>query len=295
MKLEKTFFQKILLEWYKKEGRHTLPWRHTTDLYKITAAEVMLQQTNVPKVIERYTAFLKQFPAWQKLADASAAQVIQAWQGLGYNRRALYLHKMAQIVTKEYNGILPEDPQKLAQLPGMGPYTRHAVLVFGRNKNLSATDVNISRIVRRWHGLSTWDQTPAQAEIAQFVPKGKSRDWHNAMMDFASMICTKKKPKCMTCPLAEVCKSYPLPQDEKKVHRKEPGRTENGKHIPRRIFRGRTVEILRSGPAKLTTIGLQIKKDWHAEKDHEWLREILSQLKKEGMVDETKQEWHLKN
>lgn len=287
--------QNIILEWYKKEGRHTLPWRHTTDLYKITVAEIMLQQTNVPKVIERYTAFLKKFPAWHDLAHATPAVVLTAWQGLGYNRRALYLHRMAQEIVQKYNGKLPENPETLSTLPGMGPYTRHAVLIFGRNADFSAADVNIHRILRRLHGNPEWSREKEKIVAQEFVPKGKSREWHNAMMDFASMVCTKKKPQCMTCPLAQICKSYPEPQDQKSIRKKEPGRTENGKYIPRRIFRGRVIEILRRGPANLSRIGKSTKKDWQEKGDQKWLSKILTQLEKEGMIEIIQNHWQLKS
>lgn len=286
--------QNTVLNWYKKAGRHTLPWRHTTDLYKITVAEIMLQQTNVPKVIERYTQFLQKFPTWHQLAQASTADVLKTWQGLGYNRRALYLHKMAKIVVEKYSGVLPENPELLKELPGMGPYTSIAVLVFGRNTNHAAVDVNISRVIRRWYGQSAWSPQDALQKSTQFIPKGKSRDWHNALMDFASVICKKKNPTCVSCPLAANCQSYPKPLEEFVKKRLEPGRMESGKHIPRRIFRGRTVECLRQNPASLTNIGRSIKTDWQTKKDAKWLESLLIQLQKEGMVQYTNKKWQLK-
>ena len=275
---------RALLAWYKKNGRHDLPWRHTDDLYKITVSEIMLQQTNVPKVIEKYQAFVKKFPSWKKLAAAKQGSVVKQWQGLGYNRRALYLHKMAKVVVDEYDGKLPEDPDELAKLPGMGPYTRNAVLVFGRNKNLLAPDVNILRVAKR---LKVED-------AEKLFPKTRARDFHNGAMDFASAICTKRAPQCLVCPLQKLCPSFPDPKDYAAPKRKEPGRTEKGKHVPRRIFRGRIVEVLRTKPATVKTIGLCIKADWNDKKDTAWLTAILQKLEGEGMIEKAKNTWRLR-
>lgn len=283
-----------LSRWYQKYGRHDLPWRHTRDLYRIIVSEVMLQQTNVPKVIGKYKAFLRQFPRWAALADASAGDVVRAWQGLGYNRRALYLHRIAHMIVKEYGGVVPHSAETLGRLPGMGPYTRNAVLVFGRNADLLAMDVNIDRVVRRWLGKKTWKKTTAEREITRFIPHGKSRVWHGAMMDFASLVCTKRAPKCTICPLGTLCRSYGAPRDVARNKKKEPGRAENGRHVPRRIYRGRIVEILRAAAASSEEIGKKIKGDWHAQNDRQWLAGILEKLAREDMIEQKNGTWMLK-
>ncbi len=285
--------QEKILAWYRANGRHDLPWRATDDLYAIVVSEIMLQQTNVPKVIPRYRAFLQQFPSWEKLATAPTSAVLQAWQGLGYNRRALYLQKLAQAVVQKYDGALPTDPEQLMALPGIGPYTSRAVLIFGQNQDIVATDVNIARVVRRWHGLMEWVSAKQQAkEVGRFVPHGKSRAWHSAMMDFASAICTKRNPQCAACPVAKLCKSYPTPKDAIKIRRVEPGRSEYGRHIPRRIFRGRIVEVLRGGKKTTLQLGPLVKKDWHTV-DGAWLKEILAGLATEGMIEHKGRFWQL--
>ena len=285
---------KRLVRWYTAHGRHDLPWRHTDDLYRVIVSEVMLQQTNVPKVVGKYEAFLKRFPRWSALAGASAGDVMRAWQGLGYNRRALYVHRMAQTIVKKYGGMAPRSPELLGQLPGMGPYTRNAVLVFGYNADLLAMDVNIERAARRWMGKVSWRKGEVEKVIASFVPRGKSRIWHSAMMDFASLICTKKSPQCAMCPIGTLCRSYGAPRDLVRVKKKEPGRTENGKHVPRRIYRGRIVEVLRKGSVSPGMIGKKIKSDWHARSDREWLAEILEKLAQEGMIEYANGTWRLK-
>ncbi len=285
--------QNLVLTWYEKEGRD-LPWRHTDDLYRITLSEIMLQQTNVPKVIEKYHAFLKRFPTVDKLARARQSSVVKQWQGLGYNRRALNLHKLAKIITSDYCGIFPENPEELGALPGIGPYTKNAILAFGRNRHVSAVDVNIERFIRRLHGHGTWPEGSDTAQICyNFVPEKRSRDWHNAVMDVASIYCTKKKPDCETCPLRTICKSYPAPIEPIVIKKKERGATERGKHIPDRIYRGRVVQVLRERSASPDEIGLAIKSDW-SESDREWLEKILEKLKVEGMIKYTGKSWQLK-
>lgn len=287
-------FHKILFSWYKENGRHDLPWRHTDDLYHITVSEIMLQQTNVPKVIEKYAAFLKRFPTWQKLARAQQSSVLQQWQGLGYNRRALNLHKMAKIIITEHNGYIPRDPDILETIPGIGPYTCNAILVFGCNFDLIARDVNIDRVIRRWHGKKQWSKKSSEKKTVTFLPHGQARDFHGALMDFASLICTKRKPLCEECPFSKQCHSYPDPHDYVNRKKKEPGRVEQGRHIPRRIYRGRIIEFLRGCEADTNMIGRSIKKDWDGRKDKKWITDILLQLQKEEMLICKNGVWQLK-
>jgi len=293
--LNKKKIQEILLGWYAEMGRHDLPWRETNDLYKITVSEIMLQQTNVPKVIEKYKNFLKKFPTVEDLANASQADVLRMWQGLGYNRRALNLHKLAQEIHNKYGGHFPESREILLSLPGIGPYTSAAILAFGRNADVSAVDVNVERFIRRIHGQSKWKLDDKNIEIiASFVPKNQSRDWHSAVMDFASNICTKRQAKCLRCPLSKICASYPDPDDYIRVKKVEIGREECGKHIPRRIYRGRIIEALRKKKGITDDIGREIKKDWGESGDVEWLGEILAILAKEQMIEKKNNHWILK-
>lgn len=289
-----TKIQKVILDWYTQHGREGLPWRETDDLYKIAVSEIMLQQTNVPKVIEKYKAFLNRFPTVEKLARARQSSVVHAWQGLGYNRRAVNLHKMAKVVVREYAGLFPQTAEELVSLPGIGPYTKNAILAFGLNRDVSAVDVNIERFVRRVYGMGAWEKIEHPTDvIAAFVPLGRSRDWHNALMDFASGVCTKRTPDCQNCPLKYDCASFPDPQDSPVPKKKEVGRSEGGKHIPRRIYRGRIVEYLRMREGTAMMIGQSIKKDWSAD-DRTWLEEILNQLAKEGMIVSKDKKWKLK-
>ncbi len=286
--------RRAIFAWYRAHGRHDLPWRKNLSVYRVAVAEIMLQQTNVPKVIEKYTAFLTVFPTVHTLAAASQADVVRQWQGLGYNRRAVNVHKMAQIVVQEYNGKFPTDPEQLRTLPGVGPYTSHAIPIFARNSNLATHDVNIARVVRRWHAM----RMPSDARIATlaaaYAPRGRSRAWHSALMDFASLVCTKRAPQCATCPLRRQCRSYPAPRDPVVHKKKEVGRSENGKHIPRRIYRGRIVEFLRTAPATRNAIGAAIKKDWSVHADGAWCDTVLQTLVRDGMIVQKGNQWRLR-
>lgn len=285
--------QRAILTWYTAYGRHDLPWRTTTSLYRVAVAEVMLQQTNVPKVMEKYTAFLTRFPTVRALADAAQADVIRQWRGLGYNRRAMHLHKMAQAVVRDHGGRFPTDPAVLITLPGIGPYTSRSIPIFARNHDLATHDVNIVRVIRRWHDLGDFTDADIALWTARYLPRGRSCAWHNALMDFASLVCTKRAPLCATCPVRRWCASYPAPHDPVVRKKKEVGRSERGVHVPRRIYRGRIVEFLRTAPATRNAIGAAIKKDWQARRDGTWCDGVLQTLARDGMIAQTGRYWHL--
>ena len=123
-------FRRHILQWYKKHGRHNLPWRRTTDPYRIMVSEIMLQQTQVDRVVDYYKKFLKKFPSTKALAAAPLSAVLRTWQGLGYNRRAVMLHRAATVVVQKYHGRWPKTVEGLEALPGVGPYTARAVAAF---------------------------------------------------------------------------------------------------------------------------------------------------------------------
>jgi len=178
-----------LLGWYAANGRD-LPWRHTTDPYAVLLSEVMLQQTQVPRVVGRYAAFLERFPTLASLAAAPLADVLSAWLGLGYNNRALRLKRCAE-AAPGYR--LPGDLEGLRALPGVGPYTARAVLIFAHNADLAAVDANVRRVLTHQLDLPH-DLSPAalQAIAEAALPQGRSRDWHNALMDYGSLVLTAR-------------------------------------------------------------------------------------------------------
>jgi A/G-specific adenine glycosylase len=190
-KAEITQFQKTIWDFYKKQGRHDLPWRQTSDPYKILVSEVMLQQTQVDRVVPKYTAFLKQFPTVQALAKAPLQELLLAWSGLGYNRRVLYLQRGAQAVVGDFKGVFPKDPEVLETLPGVGPYTARAVATFSFDAPYVFIETNIRRVFI--HAFFPRDGKVSDAELIPYIeaslPTRKSaKEWYWALMDYGSYL-----------------------------------------------------------------------------------------------------------
>jgi A/G-specific adenine glycosylase len=189
--MNKAGFIKIVYGYYEKHGRHDLPWRLTTDPYNIAVSEIMLQQTQVARVIEKYREFLQAFPTVQDLAKASLQQVLLHWSGLGYNRRARFLHLMAQTVTAEYGGKFPKDREKLLQLPGIGHYTAGAIAAFAYNKPLPFIETNIRTVyLHHFYNNSTKHITDKELLplIEATVDQAHPRQWYWALMDYGSYL-----------------------------------------------------------------------------------------------------------
>lgn len=186
-------FQNFILTFYKEQGRD-LPWRHTTNRYYIMVSEIMLQQTQVSRVIEKYNSWIKQFPTTQDLAKAELKTVLQAWSGLGYNSRGKRLWEAAKMCVEHHNGEIPDTPEELIKLPGIGPYTARSTLIFADNKNIATVDTNIRRILIHEFKLNEDISDKELFTIAEeILPKGKSRDWHNALMDYGATILSARK------------------------------------------------------------------------------------------------------
>jgi A/G-specific adenine glycosylase len=180
-------FRRKIFRFYRQHGRD-LPFRRTTDPYRIAVAEIMLQQTQVDRVLPKYGAWLKKWPTWQRLAHASERELLTMWSGLGYNRRALFLGRLARIVVRDYGGRLPNEPEILATLPGIGPYTARAILIFADNQPLAAVDANIRRVLLHEFNLPPSISPAELAELAdKLLPRKRSRDWHNALMDYSRL------------------------------------------------------------------------------------------------------------
>jgi len=188
--------QKRLLDWYA-ENRRDLPWRRTTDPYAILVSEIMLQQTQVPRVVPRFGDWLDAWPDLESLAAAPLADVLQRWQGLGYNNRARRLQACAQAAVAGAapgaRAELPRTPQGLRALPGIGRYTARAVLIFAHNADLAAVDANVRRVLTHELDLPEDLGEKDLQEVADAVlPRGRSRDWHNALMDHGSLVLTAR-------------------------------------------------------------------------------------------------------
>ena len=185
--------EELLLAWYTQHKRD-LPWRRTHDPYAILVSEVMLQQTQVPRVEPRFTRWMERWPTVEALAAAAPAEVIAEWSGLGYNRRAVNLYRAAVAVVER--GGFPRSPDELRELPGVGPYTAAAIACFAFGAQVAAPDTNARRVLERAFGDP---DTPP--------PPGRAYDWNQALFDLGSQVCIARRPRCGICPLAGGCPS----------------------------------------------------------------------------------------
>ena len=187
--------QARILSWYTVNGRD-LPWRRTTDPYAVLVSEVMLQQTQVPRVIPKFSAFLAVYPRLEDLAEAPLDDVLRLWTGLGYNNRARRLRDCAAAAVAVAGGgpaELPRSIEGLRRLPGIGPYTACAVLAFAHNDDVAAVDANVRRVLTHELGLPTdLGDRELQMVAEAVLPRGRSRDWHNALMDYGALVLTAR-------------------------------------------------------------------------------------------------------
>ncbi|HEX6122619.1 MAG TPA: A/G-specific adenine glycosylase [Ktedonobacterales bacterium] len=205
-----------LLAWYAVEGRAHLPWRHTRDPYAILVSEVMLQQTQVERVLPKYEEFLARFPTLAALAAAPTGEVIRAWSPLGYNVRAVRLQAIAQQAVARPDGALPDSLEGLLALKGIGRYTAGAVACFAFGLPVATVDTNIRRVLWRvFRGIepARWPAGEAAARAALALaewalPPDRAYDWQQALMDHGATICLSRRPACERCPLSAVCAAY---------------------------------------------------------------------------------------
>lgn len=266
-----TKMHRLLLGWYKKAKRD-LPWRSTRDPYAIVLSEIMLQQTQVDRVIPKWHAWLVQFPTWHALAKAKTANVLKAWSGLGYNRRALMLQKLA--VHVDVQGAFPSDEAALRNLPGIGLYTAAAVAAFAfRIPGSAPVDTNIDRVLRRVFGLQHKD-AKAIAHFAKEAVPPQVHAWNHALMDLGASKCTARKPQCETCPLKTICVSYPCAGDDiVKVKQKKFAGSD-------RMYRGRILRALHEkGFLRRNDVGKMIDMP-----DQERRERIVQGLVKDGFI-----------
>ena len=206
-------FQRRLLSWYRRNARD-LPWRKTREPYRILVSEVMLQQTQVDRVLPKYRQFLARYPTLEALAAAPVADVRRIWYPLGYNIRPVRLHAIARETIARYGGRLPDTADTLRQLPGVGRYTAGAILAFAHGQDVAVLDTNVRRVIgrvfmgprrlRRLRGeKALWDLAE------RLVPRGQGYDFNQALMDFGATWCTARRPRCPRCPMRGFCASYP--------------------------------------------------------------------------------------
>ncbi len=280
-----------LLRWYDRHGRD-LPWRHTRNAYHILVSEVMLQQTQVSRVLEYYKRWLKTFPDWTKLAQATNAEVITHWSGLGYNRRALMLRDIARAVVERGE---PTDEDGWRALKGIGPYTSAALAAFSLHARVLPIDTNIRRVgARLWLGvpfpsLKIDDRVRRAAEL--FLPtRGRFYDVPQALFDLASLVCAKT-PNCATCPMKSHCLAAPkfiahrvrIPKQSIKKAKETKHRD---KPYPDRIYRGRILKVVRTkGSVSTRALGQAIDETFQAEHDQAWLLRMLDRMQRDHLIE----------
>jgi A/G-specific adenine glycosylase len=204
-------FQQRLLKWYANHGRD-LPWRKTSDPYRILVSEVMLQQTQVDRVIPKYHQFLARYPSFETLASAPVKEVKKLWYPLGYNIRPERLHSIACETVTRYGGKLPNQHDELLSFKGIGRYTAGAIRSFAFNEDAPILDTNVVRVLHRVF-IAKGDPKKQRVRLwtlaEALIPRGRGYDFNQALMDFGATCCTARTPSCQGCPMTPICKSFP--------------------------------------------------------------------------------------
>ena len=243
-----------LLDWGRTELRD-LPWRSTRDPWAVLVSEVMAQQTGVERVVPLYERFIARLPHAHACAAAPVSAVLWLWAGLGYNRRAVALHRCAEVIVAEHGGEVPGDLDALLALPGVGPYTARAVLAFAFERPVGVVDTNVGRVLARWAGRPLGARE-AQATADGLVPAGRpdwAWLWNQSVMELGATVCRRRSPDCSRCPLVSRCAWGAAGQP-----RPDPADGSAGVGKPQSKFvgsdrqgRGLLVAALRDGPVPL--------------------------------------------
>jgi A/G-specific adenine glycosylase len=273
--------QHDLIEWWSREGRD-LPWRRSRDPWAVLVSELMLQQTQVARVVERYVRFLGRFPTVGACAAAPTGDVIEEWAGLGYNRRAVHLHRAAVHCVEHHGGSLPSDLDALLALPGVGPYTARAVLVFAHERDIGLVDTNAGRFVARALAGRRLAPKEAQTVADAAVPEGWGWTWGQAVFDLGASVCRKRAPRCGECPVRPHCAwgaaGFPDPDPiEGSAGISGPQAPLEGSD---RQGRGRLVDALRAGP--VDPAGLAAAMGWPDDPDR--ARRVAATLVSDGLA-----------
>ncbi len=290
--------QHALLEWYALHGRD-LPWRHTTDPYHILVAEVMLQQTQVERVLPKYREFLAAFPTITDLASAPRAEIIRRWSPLGYNRRAVRLHEIARQVVEQHGGSFPNSVAEMLKLKGVGAYTAGAIACFAFRQPVTFLDTNIRRVLGRALGGIPYPAPEHDRMVFPLVeaalPEKTAYQWHQALMDLGAAVCVRQRPRCLLCPLREHCKARTALANEtssesaRMVAEKPPPYRAQPKFAgSTRYYRGRIVAALRELPIgeslNVLQLSERVKPDFTAA-DTGWLADLVRGLTMDGLVE----------
>ena len=254
-------FQTMILTWWKTH-RRDLPWRKTHDPYKILVSEIMLQQTQVSRGLPKYIEFLRTFPTVESLADAKTSAVLRIWKGMGYNRRALYLQNTAKQIVSVYKGKFPKTEQELTALPGLGIYTARAVMVFAYKIDVAMVDTNIRQIITHFFFYDVPQTEKTIQEVAdRLVPKGRSWEWHQALMDYGALELERNAQR-------------------NKKKKAKPFKETN------RYFRGRLLDLVVEKQSKETDLIAEMVAKFG--KDREFMNLIIEGMCKDGLIVRSK-------
>ena len=293
--------QRALIRWFRHNQRD-LPWRKTKDPYRILVSEIMLQQTQVDRVVPKYRAWLRQFPTVRALARATPREVLLAWEGMGYNRRALYLKRAAEDIVTRFGGRVPTAPEDLATLPGVGKYTAAAVATFVSGIPHPLADTNVRRVILRIFAgarpprsllhdrnlLALVENTMPRTSVAGLAPSL----WGHVLMDFGALVC-RSRPRCTVCPVQKLCRAYPeilkkRAADSRQRRRSLISHRSSPIHrpLPDRIYRGHILQLVRERdprPVLVREIGPLIRLGF-SRGDRPWLTRLIARLVAEGLV-----------
>lgn len=252
------FFRRHIFSWWAHHKRD-LPWRTTRDPYRILVSEVMLQQTQVLRVLPKYAELIEAFPTVDDLANASPAKIVKMWKGMGYNRRALYLHRAAKMITETYNSKFPISEQQLTKLPGVGTYTARALLVFAFGQDVAMVDTNIRQIITHFFFKGRPQKEKVIQEIAdRILPVGRSWEWHQALMDYGAIGLPKAN------------------RPERSRRASTPFKDSN------RFYRGKIIDLLRERKQKEINLISNFMKRYGKTQD--FYETIITGLIKDGLV-----------
>jgi A/G-specific adenine glycosylase len=284
--------QRAVLRWFREHGRD-LPWRRSGKPYEVLVSEIMLQQTQVARVEPKYRSFLARFPSPRALARAPLAEVLREWSGLGYNSRARRLWECAKAIVSRHGACVPAGAEALRTLPGIGRYTAGAVASFAFGAREPVVDVNVRRVLSRaLLGREGTDEPTSWSIAEQALPRRNAAAWSQALMDVGALYC-RTTPKCEVCPARRAC-AFAGREDvaragarrakQRDLARQRTARARERFVGSRRYYRGRVVRALtRATSLRFAVLGQQVK-DGFATTDLPWLRELLSDLEREGLI-----------
>ena len=256
-----------------------LPWRRTRNPWFVMVSELMLQQTQVSRVIPKYEHFIEKYPTPKKCSDAPASSIIEEWEGLGYNRRAINLHRASQMIVETHSGKVPDTLSDLLELPGIGPYTARAILCFAFEEDIGVVDVNINRVISRITGKVMRPQE-MQTKADSLVPTGDGWIWNQALMDLGSEVCGSRSTDCDRCPLSTYCLWKGKGPDPAKRNSPSSNLIQNFEGSDRQ-GRGKLVNALRKRRVALSD--LEDVMGWDG--DPERCRRVAEGLIKDGLVE----------